>query len=84
MRFHLFLCLQNKKGTDLKLGVDAHGINIYESGDVLTPKITFPWNEVRNVVAKDKKVCIPCMHNVCVCVWCVHVCVSPCVCVCCV
>lgn len=56
---------QNKKGTGLKLGVDAHGINIYESADVLTPKITFPWNEVRNVVAKDKKVrTYLCMYRV--------------------
>ena len=67
--------LQNKKGTDLKLGVDAHGINIYESADVLTPKITFPWNEVRNVVAKDRKVCLCIMYvRVCVCVHDVFVC----------
>lgn len=70
--------LQNKKGTDLKLGVDAHGINIYESADVLTPKITFPWNEVRNVVAKDRKVCLGIMY-VCVCMMCL--CVRECVCV---
>jgi hypothetical protein len=47
--------ITNKKGTDLKLGVDAHGINIYEPTDILTPKITFPWNEIRNVAYSDKK-----------------------------
>nr|WLO57500.1 Merlin-like protein [Halisarca dujardinii] len=47
--------ITNKKETDLKLGVDAHGINIYEPTDILTPKITFPWHEIRNVAYSDKK-----------------------------
>ena len=54
--YSLFYILQNKKGTDLVLGVDAHGINIYEPNDVKKPKITFPWNEVQNVAYNDKKV----------------------------
>ncbi|KAH8249882.1 hypothetical protein KR038_005439 [Drosophila bunnanda] len=31
--------IRNKKGTDLWLGVDALGLNIYEKDDRLTPKI---------------------------------------------
>ncbi|KAL6091117.1 hypothetical protein STEG23_018045, partial [Scotinomys teguina] len=37
--------IKNKKGTDLWLGVDALGLNIYEKDDKLTPKIGFPWSE---------------------------------------
>uniref|UniRef100_A0A673A4D1 Ezrin a n=1 Tax=Sphaeramia orbicularis TaxID=375764 RepID=A0A673A4D1_9TELE len=47
--------IKNKKGTDLWLGVDALGLNIYEKGDRLTPKIGFPWSEIRNVSFNDKK-----------------------------
>ncbi|CAG01235.1 unnamed protein product [Tetraodon nigroviridis] len=47
--------IKNKKGTDLWLGVDALGINIYEKQDKLTPKIGFPWSEIRNVSFNDKK-----------------------------
>ena len=31
----------------LWLGVDALGLNIYEKEDRLTPKIGFPWSEIR-------------------------------------
>ncbi|KAM7376317.1 hypothetical protein PAMP_006059 [Pampus punctatissimus] len=47
--------IKNKKGTDLWLGVDALGINIYEKNDKLSPKIGFPWSEIRNVSFNDKK-----------------------------
>ena len=47
---------QNKKGTQLWLGVDAFGLNIYEQDDQLSPKITFPWGEIRNVEYHGKKV----------------------------
>ncbi|XP_052010052.1 radixin-like isoform X2 [Xyrauchen texanus] len=47
--------IKNKKGTDLWLGVDALGLNIYEKDDRLTPKIGFPWSEIRNVSFNDKK-----------------------------
>lgn len=43
--------IKNKKGTDLWLGVDALGLNIYEKDDKLTPKIDFTSSEIRN----DKK-----------------------------
>uniref|UniRef100_A0A671WU50 Ezrin a n=1 Tax=Sparus aurata TaxID=8175 RepID=A0A671WU50_SPAAU len=47
--------IKNKKTTDLWLGVDALGLNIYEKNDRLTPKIGFPWSEIRNVSFNDKK-----------------------------
>jgi len=47
--------IKNKKGTDLLLGVDALGLNIYEKSDKLTPKIGFPWSEIRNVSFSSKK-----------------------------
>ncbi|MEE6476148.1 hypothetical protein FKM82_010994 [Ascaphus truei] len=47
--------IKNKKGTDLWLGVDSLGLNIYEHEDKLTPKIGFPWSEIRNISFNDKK-----------------------------
>ncbi|KAK2856100.1 hypothetical protein Q5P01_004835 [Channa striata] len=47
--------IKNKKGTELWLGVDALGLNIYEKEDRLTPKIGFPWSEIRNISFNDKK-----------------------------
>lgn len=40
--------IKTKKGTNLWLEVDALGLNIYEKDDKLTPKIAFPWSEIRN------------------------------------
>ncbi|XP_076872827.1 ezrin b [Brachyhypopomus gauderio] len=50
-----YFAIKNKKGTDLWLGVDALGLNIYEKNDKLTPKIGFPWSEIRNISFNDKK-----------------------------
>lgn len=47
--------IRNKKNTDLWLGVDALGLNIYERENRLTPKVNFPWNEIKNISFKDKK-----------------------------
>uniref|UniRef100_A0A673ND56 Ezrin-like n=1 Tax=Sinocyclocheilus rhinocerous TaxID=307959 RepID=A0A673ND56_9TELE len=47
--------IKNKKGTQLWLGVDALGLNIYEKEDKLSPKIGFPWSEIRNISFNDKK-----------------------------
>ncbi|VDK59563.1 unnamed protein product [Cylicostephanus goldi] len=47
--------IRNKKGTDLYLGVDALGLNIYEKSDKLSPKVGFPWSEIRNISFNDKK-----------------------------
>ncbi|KAF5894636.1 merlin, partial [Clarias magur] len=50
--------IRNKKGTDLLLGVDALGLHIYEPDNKLTPKISFPWNEIRNISYSDKEFAI--------------------------
>ncbi|XP_074516013.1 ezrin a [Sebastes fasciatus] len=50
-----FFEIKNKKGSDLWLGVDALGLNIYEKDDKLSPKIGFPWSEIRNISFNDKK-----------------------------
>ncbi|KAM6969898.1 moesin-like isoform 2-T2 [Aplochiton taeniatus] len=47
--------IKNKKGSELWLGVDALGLNIYEHNDKMTPKIGFPWSEIRNISFNDKK-----------------------------
>ncbi|UYV79256.1 RDX, partial [Cordylochernes scorpioides] len=47
--------IKNKKGTELWIGVDALGLNIYEKEDKLTPKIGFPWSEIRNISFKERK-----------------------------
>uniref|UniRef100_A0A2K5NSJ8 FERM domain-containing protein n=1 Tax=Cercocebus atys TaxID=9531 RepID=A0A2K5NSJ8_CERAT len=48
--------IKNKKGgTELWLGVDALSLNVYEHDDKLTPKIGFPWSEIRNISFNDKK-----------------------------
>ncbi|XP_076131133.1 moesin a [Alosa pseudoharengus] len=47
--------IKNKKGSELWLGVDALGLNIYEQNDKMTPKIGFPWSEIRNISFNDKK-----------------------------
>merc|ERR1711935_493760 len=39
----------------LFLGVDSLGLNIYEYDDRLSPKIGFPWSEIRNISFNDKK-----------------------------
>ena len=50
-----YFSIKNKKGTDLWLGVDSLGLNVYEKDDRLTPKIGFPWSEIRNISFNDKK-----------------------------
>ncbi|XP_059919558.1 moesin-like isoform X3 [Gadus macrocephalus] len=47
--------IKNKKGSELWLGVDALGLNIYDQTDKMTPKIGFPWSEIRNISFNDKK-----------------------------
>jgi hypothetical protein len=47
--------IMNKRGTEMLLGVDPLGINIYDKSDKLTPKITFPWSEIKKISHnKDK------------------------------
>lgn len=47
--------ITNKKGTQLWLGVDAFGLNIYNHDNKISPKISFPWGEIRNVEYHGKK-----------------------------
>ncbi|KAG7162208.1 moesin/ezrin/radixin homolog 1-like [Homarus americanus] len=47
--------IANKKGTPLTLGIDALGINVFEREDKLTPKIGFPWSEIRNITFHNQK-----------------------------
>uniref|UniRef100_A0A7M4EI03 NF2, moesin-ezrin-radixin like (MERLIN) tumor suppressor n=1 Tax=Crocodylus porosus TaxID=8502 RepID=A0A7M4EI03_CROPO len=50
-----YFAIKNKKGTELLLGVDALGLHIYDPENRLTPKISFPWNEIRNISYSDKE-----------------------------
>ncbi|XP_028613885.1 merlin isoform X5 [Grammomys surdaster] len=50
-----YFTIRNKKGTELLLGVDALGLHIYDPENRLTPKISFPWNEIRNISYSDKE-----------------------------
>lgn len=36
--------------------MDALGLHIYELDNRLTPKCSFPWNEIRNISYSDKEV----------------------------
>ncbi len=47
--------VKNKKGTELFLGIDAHGFSVYSTKDKLTPEIGFPWSEIRTVRYDQKK-----------------------------
>ena len=47
--------IRNKMGRQQQKGVDALGLNIYEKDDRLTPKIGFPWFEIRNISFNDRK-----------------------------
>ncbi|XP_026866406.2 neurofibromin 2a (merlin) isoform X3 [Electrophorus electricus] len=53
-----YFFIRNKKGTDLLLGVDALGLHIYDPDNKLTPKISFPWNEIRNISYSDREFAI--------------------------
>uniref|UniRef100_A0AC35U0I9 Moesin/ezrin/radixin homolog 1 n=1 Tax=Rhabditophanes sp. KR3021 TaxID=114890 RepID=A0AC35U0I9_9BILA len=50
-----FFEIKNKKGSELYLGVDALGLNIYDKNDRLSPRVGFPWSEIRNISFNDKK-----------------------------
>ncbi|CAL1547960.1 unnamed protein product [Lymnaea stagnalis] len=47
--------IKNKKNTDLWIGVDARGIGVYDRDNRLSPKVAFPWSEIKNISFKDKK-----------------------------
>jgi len=41
--------ITNKKGTNLMLGVDSLGLNVYAKGDKFSPQISFPWSEINRI-----------------------------------
>ncbi|TGZ72639.1 hypothetical protein CRM22_001969 [Opisthorchis felineus] len=47
--------IKNKRGTNLLLGIDAFGLNVYTDDNRLTPKLRFPWSEIANVSFKKQK-----------------------------
>ena len=51
-----YFAIYNKKGTEMYMGVDALGINIYDKNDKLTPKISFPWSEIKKISHSGDKI----------------------------
>lgn len=47
---------QNKRDTDLLLGVDAQGLHIYSPSSKLNPNKSFPWSGIRNISYSEKEV----------------------------
>uniref|UniRef100_A0A3P9L3R8 Neurofibromin 2b (merlin) n=1 Tax=Oryzias latipes TaxID=8090 RepID=A0A3P9L3R8_ORYLA len=50
--FHI---TQNKRDTDLLLGVDAQGLHIYSPNNKLNPNKSFPWSGIRNISYSEKE-----------------------------
>ncbi|KAL5104928.1 Radixin [Taenia crassiceps] len=50
-----FFEICNRRGTDLLLGIDAMGLAVYKPPDKITPKVGFPWSEIRNIAFNDRK-----------------------------
>lgn len=48
--------IQNKKESDLTLGVSAQGIGIYKDANRITPRPFFSWSEIKNISFKNKTV----------------------------
>uniref|UniRef100_A0A4W5QFN2 NF2, moesin-ezrin-radixin like (MERLIN) tumor suppressor b n=1 Tax=Hucho hucho TaxID=62062 RepID=A0A4W5QFN2_9TELE len=46
---------QNKRDTDLLLGVDAQGLHIYSPNSKLNPNKSFPWSGIRNISYSEKE-----------------------------
>lgn len=51
----MYFEVSNKKGTRLWLGVHNLGMDIYEFNNKVTPRLGFPWAEIRNIAFNDKK-----------------------------
>lgn len=47
---------QNKRDTELLLGVDAQGLHIYSPNNKLNPNKSFPWSGIRNISYSEKEV----------------------------
>ncbi|KAF0302001.1 Merlin [Amphibalanus amphitrite] len=50
-----YFSISNSKGSELFLGVCNMGLHIYDKGNKLTPEISFPWSEIKNISYDDKK-----------------------------
>lgn len=50
-----YFLITNKKDSKLWLGVTPTSLNIYDADNKLSPKISFAWNEIRNISFDDKK-----------------------------
>jgi radixin len=50
-----YFAIYNKKGSEMLLGVDALGINVYEKNNKLAPKISFPWSEIKKISHAGEK-----------------------------
>uniref|UniRef100_A0A6Q2WQV1 FERM domain-containing protein n=1 Tax=Esox lucius TaxID=8010 RepID=A0A6Q2WQV1_ESOLU len=50
-----FSITQNKRDTDLQLGVDAQGLHIYSPNSKLNPNKSFPWSGIRNISYSEKE-----------------------------
>ncbi|XP_033906600.1 merlin-like isoform X1 [Acipenser ruthenus] len=50
-----FSITQNKKDTELLLGVDAQGLHIYSPNNKLSPNKSFPWSGIRNISYSEKE-----------------------------
>jgi len=55
----------NKQGSEVDMGIDSRGINIYKKGDKLNPNVSFPWSEVTTVKPskKDLKIKLQAPNN---------------------
>ncbi|KAK4474489.1 hypothetical protein MN116_001639 [Schistosoma mekongi] len=47
--------IKNTKQTELWLGVDALGLNVYKLDNQLTPVVGFPWNEIQKLSYSHSK-----------------------------
>ncbi|XP_056588023.1 NF2, moesin-ezrin-radixin like (MERLIN) tumor suppressor b [Triplophysa dalaica] len=50
-----FSITQNKRDTELLLGVDAQGLHIYNPNNKLSPNKSFPWSGIRNISYSEKE-----------------------------
>ncbi|XP_065663905.1 merlin isoform X3 [Hydra vulgaris] len=53
-----YYLIQNDKQTELWLGIQATGINIYSYENKLVPKVSFIWSEIKNISFKNTQILI--------------------------
>ena len=46
----------NKRGTEVVMGLDSRGINVYNVDDRLNPTISFPWSEIKQLKPSKKDI----------------------------